>query len=323
MRLQGSRILVTGCAGFIGSHMVDALLAKGCEVVGVDNLSAGKKEFMDRAQATGRFQFHQADLLSGRLKEHLDGVDVVFHFAANPDVRQGPNNTRVHMEQNIEATYLVLEAMRAASVRSICFPSTSTVYGEPGQIPTEEGYGPLIPISIYGASKLACEALICSYAHTFDMDAAIYRFANVVGSRSTHNVLHDFIRKLREGPKRLEILGAAPGTNKSYVHVSDCTEAMMVGAERAQEQVAIYNIGSLDRLNVQGIADIVIEEMGLHDVRYDWTGGVKGGRGWVGDVKEMLLDIKKLQAIGWNPRMGSEAAMRQAVREILAASKAH
>ncbi len=151
--------------------------------------------------ATGRFQFHQTDLLSGRLKEHLGGVDVVFHFAANPDVRQGPNNTRVHMEQNIEATYLVLEAMRAASVRSICFPSTSTVYGEPGQIPTEEGYGPLIPISIYGASKLACEALICSYAHTFDMDAAIYRFANVVGSRSTHNVLHDFIRKLREEPQ--------------------------------------------------------------------------------------------------------------------------
>ena len=138
-------------------------------------------------------------------------MDVVFHFAANPDVRQGPNNTRVHMEQNIEATYLVLEAMRKASVRSICFPSTSTIYGEPEQIPTEEDYGPLIPISIYGASKLACEALICSYAHTFDMEAAIYRFANVVGSRSTHNVLHDFIRKLREDRVQIGDTGGRAG----------------------------------------------------------------------------------------------------------------
>jgi UDP-glucose 4-epimerase len=323
MILEGRKVLVTGCAGFIGSHMVDALLARGCDVVGVDNLTAGKMEFMHDALTSGRFEFHKLDLLGQELEGRMAGVDVVYHFAANPDVRQGPNNTRVHMEQNIEATYLVLEAMRRASVRSICFPSTSTIYGEPDQIPTEEGYGPLIPISIYGASKLACEALICSYAHTFDMEAAIYRFANVVGSRSTHNVLHDFIRKLREDHTRLEILGAAPGTNKSYVHVSDCTEAMIVGAERSKEQVAIYNIGSTDRLNVEGIADTVVREMGFPGVRYDWTGGVRGGRGWIGDVKEMLLDIKKLQALGWSPRMNSAQSIDRAVKEILSAKHGH
>jgi UDP-glucose 4-epimerase len=323
MMLQGRKVLITGCAGFIGSHMADALLAKGCEVVGVDNLSAGKMEFMEKAMDSGHFKFHRIDLLGQELEALLAGVDVVYHFAANPDVRQGPNNTRVHMEQNIEATYLVLEAMRKASVRSICFPSTSTIYGEPGQIPTEEDYGPLIPISIYGASKLACEALICSYAHTFDMEAAIYRFANVVGSRSTHNVLHDFIRKLREDRSRLEILGAAPGTNKSYVHVSDCTEAMIVGAEKAAEQVAIYNIGSTDRLNVEGIADTVVREMGLKGVVYEWTGGVRGGRGWIGDVKEMLLDIKKLRSLGWSPRMNSAQAIERAVKEILATGPSH
>ncbi|QLH74469.1 MAG: NAD-dependent epimerase/dehydratase family protein [Methanomassiliicoccales archaeon] len=317
MKVAGRKVMVTGCAGFIGSHLTDRLLSLGCDVVGIDNLSAGRMEFLSNAFQDDRFELVNADLLGNGLEDHMEGVEVVFHFAANPDVRQGPNNTRTHIDQNILATYRVLEVMRANGVKGICFPSTSTVYGEPTVIPTPEDYGPLLPISIYGASKLACEALISSYAHTFDMEGVIYRFANVVGPRSTHNVLHDFIRKLREDPSRLEILGAEPGTNKSYVHVSDCVEGMVIGAERASEQVAVYNIGSKDRLNVKGIADIVVEEMGLRDVRYEWTGGVKGGRGWVGDVKEMLLAIDALEAKGWSPKMGSEGSIRRAVREIL------
>lgn len=317
MRLKGRKILVTGCAGFIGSHLTEELLRLGNLVVGVDDLSAGRKSFMDSSLAQDDFSFVEGDLLTMDLKPLLMGVEVVCHFAANPDVRLGASNTHVHFEQNIEVTYRLLEECAKDDVMDIIFPSTSTVYGETMVMPTPEEYGPLVPISIYGASKLACEALIASYCHTFDMNAVLYRFANVVGPRSTHNVLHDFIRKLREQPNYLEILGAEPGTNKSYVHVSDCVDAMVIGAEMAREQVEIYNIGSRDRLNVQRIADIVVEEMGLQDVDYHWTGGVKGGRGWVGDVKEMLLSVDKLGAAGWTPKLNSEQSMRRAVREII------
>jgi len=318
MELRGRNILVTGCAGFIASHLAEELLERGNRVVGLDNLSAGKKEFMGNMLPNPDFRFVEGDLLTMDLAPVLDGIDVVCHLAANPDVRLGAKNTKVHFEQNIEVTYRLLEAGKDAGVKDILFPSTSTVYGETVVIPTPEDYGPLIPISVYGASKLACEALIASYCHTFDQNAVIYRFANVVGTRSTHNVLHDFIRKLREDPTQLEILGAEPGTSKSYVHVKDCVQGMVAGAEAAREQVEIYNIGSKDWMTVKDIADIVTEEMGLPNAEYRWTGGVKGGRGWVGDVKKMLLSVDKLEARGWSPRLNSREAIRRAVQEILA-----
>jgi UDP-glucose 4-epimerase len=272
---------------------------------------------MDNVIMDDRFRFIEGDLLTVDLGKVLREVDLVCHFAANPDVRLGASNTRVHFEQNIEVTYRLLEECARNDVKDIIFPSTSTVYGEATVIPTPEDYGPQIPISIYGASKLACEALISSYCHTFDMNAVIYRFANVVGPRSTHNVTHDFIRKLSDQPGYLDILGRDPGTHKSYVHVSDCVRGIVVGAERAKEQVEIFNIGSKDRLSVRKIADIVTQEMGLKEVDYHWTGGVKGGRGWVGDVKQMLLSVEKLERFGWSPKMNSESAIRQAVKEAL------
>ncbi len=317
MELRGRNILITGCAGFIASHLAEELLERGNKVVGVDNFSAGKREFMSNMLTHPDFSFIEGDLLTMDLVPALKDVDVICHFAANPDVRLGAKNTHIHFEQNIEVTYRLLEAGKDLEVEDIMFPSTSTVYGETEVIPTPENYGPLVPISVYGASKLACEALIASYCHTFDQNAVIYRFANVVGTRSTHNVLHDFIRKLREDPSSLEILGAEPGTIKSYVHVKDCVQGMVAGAEASEEQVEIYNIGSKDWMTVKDIADIVTEEMGLPDAEYRWTGGVKGGRGWVGDVKKMLLSVEKLQSRGWNPRLSSREAIRQAVREIL------
>jgi UDP-glucose 4-epimerase len=317
MRLKGKRIVVTGCAGFIGSHLVDRLLDMENEVIGVDNLSAGRKEFLCDAMESPSFSLVEGDLLTMDLDAITENVDAVAHFAANPDVRVGASDTRTHFDQNIEVTYRVLESCRVSKVEIIMFPSTSTVYGETEVIPTPEDHGPMVPISIYGASKLACEAMISAYCHTFGLRALVYRFANVVGSRSTHNVLHDFVRKLREDPTRLEILGAEPGTCKSYVHVSDCVEGMITAVERCEERVGIFNIGSEDRTFVKDIADIVVDEMSLSGVRYDWTGGVQGGRGWIGDVKVMLLSIERLKAMGWSPTMGSSQAIGRAVKEIL------
>ncbi|NLI73674.1 MAG: NAD-dependent epimerase/dehydratase family protein [Euryarchaeota archaeon] len=316
MELKDRTILVTGCAGFIASHLVEELLKRDNRVVGIDNLSAGKREFMKGILSDPNFHFIEDDLLTMDLTSSLKDVDILCHFAANPDVRLGASDTKVHFDQNIIVTYRLLEAGRENGVRDILFPSTSTVYGETEVIPTPEDYGPLLPISVYGASKLACEALIASYCHSFQQNAVMYRFANVVGPRSTHNVLHDFIRKLRENSSSLEILGAEPGTSKSYVHVSDCVNGMIAGAEATKEQVEIFNIGSLDWMTVKDIADIVTEEMNL-EPEYQWTGGVRGGRGWVGDVKKMRLSIDKLTSIGWVPEMNSREAIRRAVQEIL------
>ncbi|KAF5055364.1 UDP-glucose 4-epimerase [anaerobic digester metagenome] len=317
MKIRGSNIVVTGCAGFIGSHLTDALLAMGNHVVGVDNLSAGRQEFLENSRGYQDFRFVQADLLNDDLRPIFKGADAVMHLAANPDVRSGAKDTLSHYKQNIEVTYKVLEAMKETGVKDILFPSTSTVYGETTVIPTPEEYGPLVPISVYGATKLACEALICSYAHSFDMGAVIFRFANVVGTRSTHNVLHDFIKKLRADPGRLEILGSEPGTTKSYVHVEDCVRGMIIGAEYARNKVEIFNLGSNDRMSVKDIADTVVEVMGLRGVRYEWTGGVQGGRGWIGDVRNMLLSSDKLRSYGWEPTMNSSQSIKKAVREIV------
>ncbi|MDD1767518.1 MAG: NAD-dependent epimerase/dehydratase family protein [Methanomassiliicoccales archaeon] len=318
MKLQKKKILVTGCAGFIGSHMTDRLLALGSSVLGVDNFSTGKRRFLQSAISSDRFRLIGGNLLEMDLAPMFGEVDVVCHFAANPDVRVGASDTKIHFEQNLEVTYRLLEACRKSGIKDIVFPSTSTVYGEPDTMPTPETLGPLIPISLYGASKLGCEALISGYCHTFDMNSVIYRFANVVGSRSTHNVLHDFVRKLKQNPGELEILGAEPGTIKSYVHIKDCLDAMVTGAENANERVEILNIGSKDRITVKEIADIVVREMGLKEVKYRWTGGVDGGRGWTGDVRQMLLSIEKLERLGWTPRYNSSEAITAAVREILA-----
>ena len=296
--------------------MVEKLIEMNNEVVGIDNLSAGKREFMAAVADNEKFTFVEGDLRTMDLEEIFKGADIVCHMAANPDVRIGAEDTTVHFEQNIMVTYRILEAMKNCSVKCILFPSTSAIYGETNIVPTKEDYGPLIPISLYGASKLACEALIDSYCSTFEITGVIWRFANVVGTRSTHNVLHDFIRKIGQDPTKLEILGTPPGTWKSYIHVSDCVNAMIASAQMNDEAVGIYNIGSEDSISVLDIADITVREMGLDNVEYVWSGGVKGG-GWNGDVKRMLLSIDKITQLGWKPTMGSAEAISKAVREII------
>jgi UDP-glucose 4-epimerase len=315
MMLKDKSILVTGGAGFIGSHLVERLLQEN-EVTVLDNFSSGRKEFIAPHLNNPRFHLLEADLFDIiALEKAVAGKDMVFHLAANPDVKLGAENTRVHLEQNVLATYNVLEAMRKSGVKRIAFTSTSTVYGEAAKVPTPEDYGPLLPISLYGASKLACEALISSYCHTFEMQSCIYRFANIVGERGTHGVLVDFIRKLRADSRELEILGSG-SQRKSYLEVKDCVQAMLRCVESSGEQINVFNIGSEDSVDVTEIANIVALQMGLSDVQYRYTGGVDG-RGWKGDVKVMLLSIEKIKKLGWTPQEGSARAIQVAVKALL------
>jgi len=312
--------LLTGGAGFIGSHLLDSLLERGMRCVVVDNLSSGSLENIKHWLNHPRLKFFPIDLLDFKgllkvLRRHT--CDTVFHLAANPEVRVSSVRPQIHFQQNVVATYHLLEAIReVGGVQTFIFTSSSTVYGEAEVTPTPESYSPLMPISVYGASKLACEALITSYAHLYGFRAIIYRLANIVGSRSKHGVIVDFIHKLRNNPNELEILG--DGTQaKSYLHVNDCIEAMLLGAEKSRGKVEIFNIGSEDRVDVKTIAKLVIEEMNLKNVRLRFTGGVDGGRGWKGDVKYMLLDINKLKSLGWKPKYNSLEAIRLAIKEIL------
>ena len=308
------KVLVTGGAGFIGSHIVDKLVQEGHTVKVYDNLSSGKMEFIEHHIEKTNFEFIRADLLDFEtLKKEITGMDVVFHIAANPDVKLGAKDTKVHLEQNVLATYNLLEAMRINDVNDIVFTSTSTVYGEANIIPTPEDYGPLIPISLYGASKLAAEAFIMSYAHTFGIRAVVYRFANIVGPRSTHGVIYDFIMKLKKDPTKLEILGDGTQT-KSYLYIDDCVDAILFGFRHRKNDVEIFNIGSEDWINVRKIADIVVEEMGLTGVKYQFTGGK---RGWKGDVPKMLLSIEKIKSYGWKPRHNSEESVRLTARHLI------
>ena len=307
------RVFVTGGAGFIGSHLVDALVEKGYVVTVYDNLSSGRMDFIEHHIGKKNFSFIEADLLDQKkLRECLEGYDVVFHLAANPDVRLGVEKPDV-AKQDIIATYNLLDVMRLKNVKRIVFSSSSTVYGETPPIPLSEDYGPLLPISVYGAAKLASEGLVSSFCHTFDMQAWIFRFANVVGLRCTHGVIFDFINKLRKNPKELEILGDGR-QRKSYLYVSDCVDGMLFGFENAKDQINLFNLGSDGATEVNRIAEMVVDEMKLKDVRFKYTGGK---RGWKGDVPRFQFDISKIKKLGWMPRYDSDDAVRMAIKDLL------
>lgn len=308
-------VLVTGGAGFIGSHLVDSLMMAGSEVCVLDNLSAGSLTNIKQWLKNPNFCFKNIELTNS-----LDSMDrqfdVIYHLAANPEVRVSSTNPEIHFSQNIAATFNLLEYIRKSHTTSqFVFTSTSAVYGEPTEIPTPETYAPLKPISIYAATKLSCEALISAYAQNYGFKASIYRLANVIGPRSGHGVIYDFTQKLIKNPKELEILGDGTQT-KSYLYVADCITALLQSEDASSKQVEIFNVGSEDKINVKTIAKIVIEEMDLRNVDLKLTGGVDGGRGWVGDVKIMLLNINKIKSTGWKPQLGSQQAVKQTARAL-------
>jgi len=302
--------VVTGGAGFIGSHLVDTLVARGDRVVVIDSLAAGHEETIAGHLKSGRARLVKADLLSDGWQDALKGADRVYHLAADPDVRQSAMTPDPTFQNNIVATYRVLEAMRVHAVPELVFTSTSTVYGNATVIPTPEYYAPFEPVSVYGASKLACEALISAYCHSFGMRSWQFRFANIIGSRSGHGVITDFVRKLKENPKELEILGNGKQT-KSYLEVRECIRAVEFAITHAKHPVNTFNIGSEDWIDVVAIADIVTEAMGLKNVHYRFTGGELG---WVGDVPKMQLSVEQLKALGWTPELGSRESVRIAAQ---------
>ncbi|NYT06508.1 MAG: NAD-dependent epimerase/dehydratase family protein [Methanomicrobiales archaeon] len=305
--------VVTGGAGFIGSHLVDALVARGDRVLVIDDLRAGSRENLAAHLESGAVELCVADLLGDGWQEACRGADLLYHLAADPDVRGSARSPQAVFDNNVTATERVLEAMRTCGIPGLVFTSTSTVYGEATTIPTPENYAPLEPISVYAATKLAGEALISAYCATYGMRAWVFRFANIIGPRSGHGVIKDFIDKLRADPGELEILGDGR-QSKSYLDVRACIGAMQCVVNADPGPFAVYNIGSEDWVDVRTIADTVVREMGLEGVAYRFTGG---DRGWVGDVPRMLLSVEKLRNLGWQPEIGSAASVSAAVRAML------
>lgn len=317
------RILVTGGAGFIGSNLVNDLVKREVingkhieKITVIDNLSLGKEEFIKPAIYSGRVDFCKIDLLDYKaqlaiFKKHK--FDLVFHLSANSDISYGFKNTDWDLKQGTLATYNILECMRQTGVKQIIFSSTSAIYGETSVKSISESYGPLLPISFYGASKLACEGLITAFCHNYNFQAIIFRFANIVGRNSTHGVLVDFIRKLRFNPSRLEVLGDGK-QSKPYLYIDDCIEGMLFGCDNFFDQVNYYNLASVGVTTVNKIAKMIIEAMSLTKVAIKYTGG---NRGWLGDVPQIRLDTTKLKKLGWVAKFSSEKAIEEAVTDLL------
>ena len=302
---------VTGGAGFIGSHLVDELLARGARVVVYDNFSAGRAEFLP-APAADRLTIVRGDVLDlPALQRAMAGCDFVFHFQANADVRGGRQNTRVDLEQNTLATWNVLEAMRVNEIKGIAFASSATIYGEPDVFPTPESYAPL-QTSLYAASKYAGEAMIQAYCEYFDMRCFIYRFVSWIGERYTHGVVFDVMKKLAADPARLPLLG--DGTQKkSYLYVKDGVAGVMLGIEKGAAPKNLFNLGHDEFIDVVRVVSIILDELKLRDVKLEFAGGK---RGWLGDSPLVHLDTSRVKALGWQPRTSIEEGLRRTVRYL-------
>lgn len=300
---------VTGAAGFVGSNLVDRLLEAGHTVTGYDNFSTGFAAFLDGAQAKAGFRLVTGDLLdTGKLNAAIGGADVVFHLAANADVRFGLDHPRRDLEQNTIATFNVLEAMRANGIKTIAFSSTGSVYGEAAVIPTPEDAPFPVQTSLYGASKLACEGLIAAYAEGYGMRGLIFRFVSVLGERYTHGHVFDFVRTLLADPSHLHILGNGL-QRKSYLYVGDCVDAMLRALDRAGGRLGIFNLGTEEYCQVNDSAGWIAARLGCSP-RLSYSGGE---RGWVGDNPFIFLETARIRSLDWQPRLAIKTAVERTV----------
>lgn len=309
------RYMVVGGAGFIGSHVTKRLLQEEpeAEVFVYDNFSSGSEAHLGDYLNSKRLHIFQSDVKNlEQLTRAIKGVDIVYSLASNPDIARAMTQPDIDFW---EGTYLInnlLEAMRRSGVKNLLYASGSGVYGDVGATVTDEDFSPMLPSSTYGASKLACEALICSYCKMFDMNAAAFRFANVVGPDQTHGVGYDFINKLKENPKELAILGN--GTqSKSYIYIDDIVNALRTVEKKALHDYNYYNVATLDHMTVTEIADVVVQTMGLEGVEYRYAGG---DRGWKGDVPVVRLDSQKIRRLGWASQYTSMQAMQMSVQSM-------
>ena len=311
---MNNRYIVTGCAGFIGSNLVDRLLADGHQVTGVDNFSTGRRRFLEGALPHPNFQLVEIDLLDlDALKQAFVGGVEVFHLSANADVRFGTSHPRRDLEQNTIATYNVLEAMRANGIKKIAFSSTGSVYGESPVVPTPED-GPFpIQTSLYGASKAAGEGLISAYCEGFGFQSCIFRFVSILGERYTHGHVFDFYQKLKADPTRLPVLGNGK-QRKSYLCVQDCIDAILLAMDRAAGKVNIFNLGVDGYCEVNDSIGWICKELGVKP-RMEYSGG---DRGWIGDNPFIFLDTKRIQALGWKPKYGIREGVIKTVEYLRA-----
>jgi UDP-glucose 4-epimerase len=311
-----TRSFIAGGAGFIGSHLTRELMGRSDQAVVVfDNFVSGSVSHLDGLLDDPRLRLIEADLQQlETVVEAMRGVDHVYLFAANPDIAAAAEDPGVDFWQGTFLTHNVIEAARINGVSRITYASGSGVYGDLGEQEVDELFGPLIPVSTYGASKLGCEAMLAAYAHMFGIHAVAFRFANVVGARQTHGVTYDFVRHLLDDPTRLRILGDG-SQSKSYIHVSDVISAMLTLTDLGWEGFDVFNAGTGDHLTVTEIADLVVERMGLPDVRYEYTGG---SRGWKGDVPIVRFRSDKLISLGWRCRHSSTEALLDSIDANLA-----
>ncbi len=315
------RAFVTGAAGFIGSTLADRLLEAGHEVVAFDNFSTGQEQFISGCLPNPRFRLVRADLLDlDALRTAMAGSEVVFHFAANADVRFGAEHPRRDLEQNTIATWNVLEAMRNQGIRRMAFSSTGSVYGEAAVIPTPEDCPFPVQTSLYGASKVAAEAMIQAYCEGFGMQACIFRFVSIMGERYTHGHVFDFYKQLLAHPHELHVLGDGK-QRKSYLYVQDCIDALLLAMDRATAPVSIFNLGTDEYCQVNQSIQWICERLGLHPTLH-YSGG---DRGWIGDNPFIFLDCSRMRTLGWKPRLTIQQAVVRTVeylqlnREILTA----
>lgn len=307
------KVVVTGAAGFIGSNLVDSLLSQGIEVLGIDNFSTGRMEFLSEALKHPKFTLLREDLYFGEdLSNAFVGMDAVFHLAANADVRFGPDHPARDLEQNTIATHKVLEAVRIAGVKNFIFSSTGSVYGEAEVIPTPENAPFPIQTSLYGASKLACEGLIAAYAESFGIQVWIFRFVSILGPRYTHGHVYDFYQQLMKDPKRLTVLGNGH-QKKSYLHVTDCIRAINVSLEKSLKPVNIINLGVDGYCEVRDSVGWITSEMGVNpEISYG-----KESKGWIGDNPLIHLDTKRILNMGWKPKFTIEEGVRDTVQYLI------
>lgn len=310
------KALVIGGAGFIGSHLCEALLEDGHEVACLDNFSLGNKDNLRQVQDKENFSLYALDASEGEsLRAAFREIqpDYVFHLAANSDIQASAENPSVEYKNTYTTTYQILQCMREFGVKRLFFASTSAVYGDKRDVLLDENTPNLAPVSYYGAAKLGSEALLSAYSYMNDLSTLVFRFPNVIGPHLTHGAVYDFIHKLKKNPKELEILGDGRQT-KPYIYVKDLIRAIMFFLDKVPQGVTIYNAGVEGASSVTGMADIICEEMGLHDVAYHYTGG-EGG--WKGDVPRFNYCLDKIHQAGWKAELNSDEAVRKTVQDVL------